>query len=99
MITRDPHHIIKRPVITEKANLAKEDANHHVFEVAMDANKVEIRQAIEQLFDGVQVLDVKTSLMRGKNKRRGRQFGRQPNWKKAVVKLAKGQTIDFFEGA
>jgi large subunit ribosomal protein L23 len=96
---RDPHHIIKRPVITEKANLRKEEDGHHVFEVALDANKVEIRQAVESLFDGVQVLEVKTCIMRGKNKRRGRQFGRQPNWKKAIVKLAKDQSIDFFEGA
>ncbi|MCZ7584584.1 MAG: 50S ribosomal protein L23 [Deltaproteobacteria bacterium] len=94
----DPHHIIKRPIITEKANLKKEDAGHHVFEVAHQANKVDIRRAIEELF-GVRVVAVRTSVMRGKNKRRGRMFGRTPNWKKAVVKLAQGDTIDFFEGA
>jgi large subunit ribosomal protein L23 len=95
---RDPHHIIKRPIITEKANLKKEEANHHVFMVASQANKVEIRRAIEELF-GVRVENVSTCIMRGKNKRRGRLFGRKPNWKKAIVKLAKGETIDFFEGA
>jgi len=94
----DPHHIIKRPVITEKTNLSKEEANHHVFMVAQNANKVEIRRAVEELF-GVHVRSVKTSIMRGKNKRRGRTIGRTPNWKKAIVKIAKGETIDFFEGA
>ncbi|MBZ0272178.1 50S ribosomal protein L23 [bacterium] len=93
----DPHHIIKRPIITEKANLNKEDAGHHVFEVARDATKLEVRRAVEELF-GVHVLAVHTAVMRGKNKRRGRIFGRTPNWKKAVVKLAAGESIDFFEG-
>ena len=94
----DPHHIIKRPIITEKANIEKEDSNHHIFQVARDANKVQIRRAVEELF-GVRVEGVQTCIMRGKNKRRGRMIGRTPNWKKAIVKLAKGETIDFFEGA
>jgi large subunit ribosomal protein L23 len=94
----DPHHIIKRPVITEKTNLKKEDANHHVFVVAQSANKLEIRRAGEELF-GVHVQRVQTCVMRGKNKRRGRMVGRTSNWKKAIVKIAKGETIDFFEGA
>ena len=94
----DPHHIIKRPIITEKANIEKEDSNHHIFQVARDANKVQIRRAVEELF-GVRVEEVRTCIMRGKNKRRGRMIGRTPNWKKAIVKLAKGETIDFFEGA
>ncbi|MCB9477342.1 MAG: 50S ribosomal protein L23 [Deltaproteobacteria bacterium] len=93
----DARHIIKRPIITEKSNLSKEFAGHHVFEVSKDANKIEIRKAIEELF-GVTVVDVQTCVMRGKNKRRGRQVGRQPNWKKAMVKLAAGESIDFFEG-
>lgn len=93
----DPHQIIKRPIITEKANLDKETSNHHIFQVATSANKIEIRQAVEELF-GVRVLDVQTCIMRGKNKRRGRVSGRTPNWKKAIVKLASGESIDFFEG-
>lgn len=93
----DAYKIIKRPVITEKANLAKEDHNHLVFEVEMEANKVMIRQAIEELFD-VRVLQVQTMVMPGKVKRQGRHWGKTPKWKKAVVKLAAGDTIDFFEG-
>ncbi len=91
------HQIIKRPIITEKANLGKEVSNHHTFEVMLTANKIEIRKAVEELF-GVKVLGVQTCLMRGKNKRRGRVLGRTPNWKKALVKLAPGESIDFFEG-
>jgi len=94
----EPHQIIKRPVITEKANLAKEASNHLVFEVAIHANKVEIAKAIEELFD-VKVVDVTTMIIPGKPKRTGRHEGKQSNWKKAIVKLAEGQTIDFFEGA
>ena len=67
------------------------------FEVALDANKIEIRKAIEALFK-VDVLCVRTSIVRGKNKRVGRRFGRRPNWKKAVITLPKGQEIDVFEG-
>lgn len=93
----DAYKIIKRPVITEKANLAKEEANHLVFEVAMDANKVAIRKAIEELFD-VRVEQVQTMVVPGKLKRQGRRWGKTPKWKKAVVKLAHGDSIDFFEG-
>ncbi len=93
----DAYQIIKRPVITEKANLAKEDFNHLVFEVAIDANKVMIRQAIEELFD-VRVVQVQTMVMPGKVKRQGRHWGKTPRWKKAIVKLASGDSIDFFEG-
>jgi large subunit ribosomal protein L23 len=93
----DPYQIIKRPVITEKANLAKEEDNQLVFEVAMVANKVDVRNAIEQLFD-VKVVKIQTQVVPGKVKRQGRHWGKTSKWKKAVVKLAKGDTIDFFEG-
>ncbi len=93
----DAYKIIKRPVITEKANLAKEEANHLVFEVALGANKVAIRKAIEELFD-VKVVQIQTMVVTGKVKRQGRHWGKTPKWKKAVVKLAAGDTIDFFEG-
>lgn len=93
----DAYKIIKRPVITEKTNLAKEDTNQLVFEVTMDANKIDVHNAIEALFD-VRVLKVQTMVVPGKVKRQGRRWGKTPKWKKAVVKLAPGDTIDFFEG-
>lgn len=93
----DAYKIIKRPVITEKANLAKEEQNHLVFEVDRDANKVDIRRAIEELFD-VRVIQIQTMVVPGKVKRQGRHWGKTPKWKKAVVKLAAGDSIDFFEG-
>ena len=94
---KEAYKIIKRPIITEKANLAKEETNQLVFEVTMTANKIDIRRAIEGLFD-VHVVDVQTMIMPGKRKRMGRVWGKQPNWKKAIVKLAPGDKIDFFEG-
>jgi large subunit ribosomal protein L23 len=92
-----PHQIIKRPVISEKTNLQKEASNHYAFEVDRRANKIEIRRSIEALFN-VHVVDVSTSILHGKVKRVGRRVGRQGNWKKAVVKLKDGETIDFFAG-
>jgi len=94
---KDAYKIIKRPVITEKTNLAKEESHQLVFEVMMEANKIDIRNAIEDLFD-VRVLQVQTMVVSGKVKRQGRHWGKTPKWKKAVVKLAPGDTIDFFEG-
>ncbi|MDP8224038.1 MAG: 50S ribosomal protein L23 [Candidatus Lernaella stagnicola] len=91
------YKIIKRPVITEKANLAQEDRNKVTFEVALHANKVEIGKAVEELFD-VTVEDVRTQVMPGKRKRLGRHIGYTPKWKKATVTLQKGDSIDFFEG-
>ena len=92
----DARHIIKRPIITEKSNLSKEFAGHHVFEVSKDANKIEIRKAVEQLL-GVKVSSVNTSVTRGKTKRMGRHFGQRSNFKKAVVTLAPGEEVEFFE--
>ena len=91
------HQVLKRPLITEKANDLKDLANQVAFEVAMDSNKPEIRRAVETIFN-VEVTDVNTAIVRGKNKRVGRRFGRRPNWKKAIVTLKAGQDIDFFEG-
>ncbi len=92
------HDILKRPLITEKSNLAKEAANHITFEVVKTANKVEIIKAVEEVFK-VKVLKVRTSSVRGKRKRMGRNMGRRSDWKKAVVTLAPGEKIEFFEGA
>jgi large subunit ribosomal protein L23 len=88
------HQIIKKPLVSEKTNLQKEAFETVVFEVALDANKVEIKQAIEKAFN-VKVKDVRTMVVAGKVKRVGRNFGKRPNFKKAYVSLAEG-TIDFF---
>ncbi len=93
---KEAYKIIKRPVITEKANLSKEENNQLVFEVATYANKVEIAKAIEELF-GVKVGDVRTQIVSGKRKRLGRHIGYSSKWKKAIVTLKEGK-IDFFEG-
>ena len=91
------HRIVRRPLVTEKSSILREDENQVVFEVDRGANKIEIRRAIETLFN-VRVLDVRTMVVRGKLKRVGRNVGRQTNWKKAVVTLAEGESIDLFEG-
>jgi large subunit ribosomal protein L23 len=92
------HSVLKRPVVTEKTTALREEENQYAFEVALGANKVEIRNAIEAAF-GVRVLDVRTQVVRGKMKRFRRGVGKKPNWKKAVVTLLEGDAIDFFEGA
>ena len=88
------HQIIKRPLITEKSNLQREAGQTVTFEVAKDANKIEIKQAIEQAFK-VKVKDVRTMVTAGKAKRVGRTVGKRSAVKKAYVTLAEG-TIDFF---
>ncbi len=93
-----PEHIIKRPIVlTEKAARSKEH-NKVVFEVALDANKIEIRQAVEALFS-VKVVDVSTLVQRGKVKRLGKRNFKKPNWKKAIVTLKAGDDIQFFSEA
>lgn len=94
---RDPRTIIRRPYITEKSNSLKEASNQYAFVVDRRANKVAVKWAVEKLFR-VNVLDVKTMVMKGKPKRMGRFEGRRPNWKKALVKLKEGDTISIFEG-
>ena len=91
------HQIILRPLVTEKSTLQKEDSNQLSFEVAKTANKVEIARAVESLFK-VKVDDVRTMRVSGKNKRRGRVLGKRRDWKKAIVRLAPGARIEFFEG-
>ena len=88
--------ILIRPLITEKATAMMAD-NKYTFVVPLKANKVEIRQAVEQIFK-MKVLDVNTIRVMGKTKRMGRTQGKRPDYKKAIVKLAPGQTIEFFEG-
>ncbi len=90
------YQIIIRPLITEKNTMLME-LNKYTFEVARNATKPQIRQAIERIFD-VAVTDVHTVNVRGKQRRRGREFGYTRAWKKAIVTLAPGDRIDLFEG-
>ncbi len=94
---RDPHEIILRPVLTEKALQLKEKENKIVVEVARDANKIEIKQAFEALFN-VKVEKVATVNVKPKKKRLGRFEGRTRAWKKAIVTLREGEKLDFIEG-
>lgn len=89
--------IIKRPLITEKTSIQKEMFNQISFEVDRRANRIEIKKAIESIFN-VRVASVKTMQITGKTKRRGRILGKRRDWKKAIVKLMPGERIDFFEG-
>lgn len=94
---RSPFDILLRPRITEKGSQMAESGPTVVFQVPLDASKTEIRQAVQKAFN-VEVNDVRTSIVRGKIKRRGRHIGRRPNWKKAIVTLKEGYEIDFFGG-
>ncbi len=91
------YEIIKKPLITEKGTLQKESNNQICLKVDRRANKVEIRRAVEKLFK-TQVLEVKTMNVLGKKRRVGRSSGKRPDWKKAIVRLAPGKNIEFFEG-
>ncbi len=95
---KEPHQIIKRPLVTEKSTRQKEAGNQIAFVVDPRANKIQIRQAVERLFK-VKVKAVHTMNLVGKRKRMGRSFGWQSDWKKAVVTLREGERIEFFEGA
>ncbi len=94
---RDPREIVIRPVVTERSTELGEDQNAYTFIVSKDANKIEIRAAVERLF-GVKVAGVRTLNYRGKWRRVGRSLGRRPSYKKAIVKLASGERIDVYEG-
>ena len=91
--------VIVRPLITEKTSILREDGRTLVFQVAPNANRVEIRRAVEQLL-GAKVSSIRTSIAHGKIKRQGRYAGRRSDWKKAYVKLRAGQKMpEFLEGA
>lgn len=92
------YDIIRRPVITEKTNIQKDEANQITFEVDPRANRIEVKRAVEQIFN-VKVADTRTMNVSGKVKRRGRILGKRRNWKKAIVTLMPGERIEFFEGA
>ena len=91
------YDVIRRPLVTEKSNIGREEDNVVTFAVDPRANKHEIQRAVEGLFD-VRVVAVRTMRMPRKSRRVGKFMGRKPEWKKAIVRLAEGQTIEFFEG-
>ena len=93
----DPYQIIKCPLITEKGMRYNEEHNTVVFQVEPRANKIQIKQAVETLFQ-VKVLHVNTLNMLGKKKRVRFREGKKPDWKKAYVTLRAGDTVTFFEG-
>ena len=93
----DVYSVIIRPVVTEKSTAAKDEANKYVFEVDRRATKVDIHHAVEKLFK-VKVANVRTVNMHGKRKRLGKIFGKRQDWKKAIVTLAPGSSIEIFEG-
>jgi len=93
---RHAHEIILRPLVTEKGMLARENHNQFLFKVNPGATKPEIARAVEKAFS-VTVVEVRTINIRGKKKRRGRLAGRKADWKKAVVRLAAGDNIKYFE--
>jgi large subunit ribosomal protein L23 len=91
--------VIRRPIITEKSTVLREDGRTLVFQVARNANKIDIRRAVEKLL-GSKVADVRTAMNHGKIKRQGRFAGRRPDWKKAYVTLREGEKLpEFLQGA
>jgi large subunit ribosomal protein L23 len=92
----EPRTIVRRAMVTEKGTRIREGQNGYLFEVARDANKIEIKRAVEAIFN-VKVSSIRTLRVHGKPKKVGRHAGHRPDWKKAVVTLHKGQTIELFE--
>ena len=90
----DPFYVVKRPMITEESTIQTHAHNQYVFQVDPRANKHQVRDAIEQMFQ-VKVLSVNTMNYAGKLRRRGRTTGRKANWKKAIVTLRQGDVIDL----
>ena len=93
---KNPHDVIVRALITEKGTKMRETGNRYLFQVTPEANKIEIKSAVEQVF-GVTVESVRTQNVMGKIKRMGRNVGRRPAWKKAIVTLKAGDNIELFE--
>ena len=95
-MNKEPRTIVRRAMISEKGTRLREKQNGYLFEVSRDANKIEIKRAIEAIFT-VKVDAVRTMRVHGKPKRQGRYSGHRPDWKKALVTLKKGETIEIFE--
>jgi large subunit ribosomal protein L23 len=93
----DSYQVLKRPLVTEKGTKQKEQSNQIAFEVDRRANKILVRNAVENIFK-VKVLGVRVINVKGKERRIGRNVGKKPDWKKAIVRIAPGETIEFFEG-
>jgi large subunit ribosomal protein L23 len=87
-------HILVRPLVTEKSMSQLTGDNDFAFEVALDANKIQIKEAVERIY-GVHVVSVRTLVQRGKTKRTGRHLGKRSNWKKAYVRLAEGESLNL----
>lgn len=92
-----PYEVLKRPILTEKTTLQADELDRYTFEVDVRANKHQVRQAVETIFD-VEVQSVNIMNIRGKQRRHGRHVGQMANWKKAIITLAPGESISFFEG-
>lgn len=92
------YQVVIRPIISEKADSMREGGGVYTFEVHPDANKIEVRKAVETIFQ-VEVDQVRTVIIRGKVKRVGRTAGKKKNWKKAYVTLKQGHSIDLFQTA
>lgn len=95
---KSPHEVIQAPLISEKGTLLTETANQVLFKVRPDANKIEVKRAVESIFK-VKVEQVRIARYLGKVRRIGRSMGRRSDWKKAYVTLREGDKIDFFGGA
>jgi large subunit ribosomal protein L23 len=93
---RDPRNIVRRALITEKGTLLREVRNQYLFEVQRDANKIDIKRAVEHIFH-VKVASVRTQQIMGKVRRQGRYVGKRSDWKKAIVTLKPDQKIELFE--
>lgn len=93
----DIYQIIREPRITEKSTLQKDSSNQVTFKVHPSANKIEVRKAVEKLLK-TKVVEVRTMTVRGKKRRMGRNVGKKPDWKKAIVRLAPNEKVEFFEG-
>jgi large subunit ribosomal protein L23 len=95
---KGPQEIIRAPLVSEKGTSLAESANQVLFKVRPEANKIEVKKAVEALFK-VKVVKVRMARYLGKIRRVGRNMGRRPEWKKAYVTLKEGDKIDFFGGA
>mgnify|MGYP000364868426 FL=1 len=93
----DMYKIVKKPLVTEKGTVMLGEGNRVTFKVHLDANKIEIREAVQKIFS-VTVLQVNTQVVRGKRKRFGKAMGQTKSWKKAMVQLKEGDKIEIFEG-
>jgi large subunit ribosomal protein L23 len=94
----DYHRVLEKPLVTEKSMEALQESNRVSFKVRRNANKIEVRKAVEKIFE-VTVESVNVVTVRGKKKRFGKNIGQSKDWKKAIVKLKEGDKIELFEGA